>query len=138
MEYDSNTNTQQREYVSTGDTEYPVTARYNTTTGETYYAEYGRYSEGVTLNPSKNSLTASEFIVTNGTSSQFLKADGSVDSNTYLTSFTETDPVFTASAAHGISSSDITNWNAKQKAITVSSSEPTSGQGSNGDIWIVI
>lgn len=26
---------------------------------------------------------------------------------------TETDPVFTASAAHGISSSDITNWNAK-------------------------
>lgn len=31
----------------------------------------------------------------------------------YLTSFTETDPVFTASAAHGITSSDITNWNAK-------------------------
>lgn len=26
---------------------------------------------------------------------------------------TETDPVFTASAAHGISSSDITNWNGK-------------------------
>lgn len=55
-----------------------------------------------------------------------------------LQSFTETDPVFAASAAHGISSSDITNWNAKQKAITVSSSEPTSSQGSNGDIWIVI
>ena len=58
--------------------------------------------------------------------------------STFLTSYTETDPVFTASAAYGISSSDITNWNAKQKAITVSSSEPTSGQGSNGDIWIVI
>ena len=29
----------------------------------------------------------------------------------YLTSFTETDPVFTASAASGIESSDITNWN---------------------------
>ena len=58
--------------------------------------------------------------------------------STFLTSYTETDPVFTASAAHGISSTDITNWNAKQKAITVSSSEPTSGQGSNGDIWIVI
>ena len=50
----------------------------------------------------------------------------------------ETDPVFTASAAHGISSTDISNWNAKQKAITISSSEPTASQGSNGDIWIVI
>ena len=33
--------------------------------------------------------------------------------NAKLSSFTETDPVFTASAAHGISSTDITNWNAK-------------------------
>ena len=31
----------------------------------------------------------------------------------YLTSFTETDPVFCDSAAHGITSSDITNWNNK-------------------------
>lgn len=31
----------------------------------------------------------------------------------FITGYTETDPVFTASAAHGISSSDITNWNAK-------------------------
>lgn len=58
--------------------------------------------------------------------------------DTALQSFTESDPVFTASAAHGISSTDINNWNAKQKAITVSTSEPTSSQGSNGDIWIVI
>lgn len=36
----------------------------------------------------------------------------------YLTSYTETDPVFTASAAHGISSTDITNWNGKQDALT--------------------
>lgn len=32
---------------------------------------------------------------------------------TPLTSFTESDPVFAASAAYGISSSDITNWNSK-------------------------
>lgn len=32
---------------------------------------------------------------------------------TPLTSFTETDPVFTASPAHGIAASDITNWNGK-------------------------
>ena len=31
----------------------------------------------------------------------------------YITSYTETDPVFTASPAHGITSSDITNWNGK-------------------------
>lgn len=29
----------------------------------------------------------------------------------YLTSYTETDPVFTASAAYGITSTNITNWN---------------------------
>ena len=28
----------------------------------------------------------------------------------YITGYTETDPVFTASAAHGISSTDIGNW----------------------------
>lgn len=37
---------------------------------------------------------------------------------TALQSFTETDPVFAASAAHGISASDITNWNGKQAAIS--------------------
>ena len=34
----------------------------------------------------------------------------------YITGYTETDPVFSASAAHGITSSDITNWN--NKSIT--------------------
>lgn len=35
-----------------------------------------------------------------------------------LQSYTETDPVFSASAAAGIKSSDITAWNGKQNAIT--------------------
>ena len=35
----------------------------------------------------------------------------------YITGYTETDPIFTASAAHGISASDITNWNSKQAAL---------------------
>lgn len=39
--------------------------------------------------------------------------NGVVDLGTVLTSFTESDPVFSASAAAGISSSDITNWNGK-------------------------
>lgn len=63
-----------------------------------------------------NSVTASSFIKSGGTSSQFLKADGSVDNNTYLTSFTETDPVYSASAASGITSTDILNWNGKADA----------------------
>ena len=60
-DYDSNTNTQQRVYETTTNTEYPITARYNTTTGSSYYAEYGRYSTGVTLNPSTNTITATAF-----------------------------------------------------------------------------
>lgn len=36
-----------------------------------------------------------------------------LSSQAYLQSFTETDPVFTASAAHSISSTDISNWNDK-------------------------
>lgn len=36
----------------------------------------------------------------------------------YITSYTETDPVFTASPAHGITASDISSWNGKQDALT--------------------
>ena len=37
-----------------------------------------------------------------------------IESKGYLTAYTETDPVFQASAASGITSQDITNWNGKQ------------------------
>jgi len=33
--------------------------------------------------------------------------------STFLTSYTETDPIFVASAAHSITSNDISNWNSK-------------------------
>ncbi|NTW46434.1 MAG: hypothetical protein HGB18_05345, partial [Candidatus Moranbacteria bacterium] len=33
------------------------------------------------------------------------------DTTTYLSSYTETDPVFVASAAHGITASNVSNWN---------------------------
>lgn len=59
--YEADTNTYQRLYPTTENIEYPITARYNTTTGSTYYAEYGRYSTGVTLNPSTNTITATTF-----------------------------------------------------------------------------
>lgn len=54
----SNTDKYQRLYPSTNDVEYPITSRYNTTTGKSYYAEYGRYNVGVTLNPAKQTITA--------------------------------------------------------------------------------
>ena len=41
-----------------------------------------------------------------------------VEGKGYITSYTETDPVFSASAAAGISSTDITNWNGKISGIT--------------------
>lgn len=42
-------------------------------------------------------------------------------------SYTETDPIFTASAAHSISSSDITNWNNKVDANDYAGSANNSG-----------
>ena len=48
-------------------------------------SEFSTVSAGV--------VTATSFIRSGGTSSQFLKANGSVDSSTYLTAYTETDPV---------------------------------------------
>ena len=55
-------------------------------------------------------IEASGFKTPTGTSTQFLKADGSIDSSVYLTSYTETDPIFVAHVAYGIVSLDLTNW----------------------------
>ena len=54
-------------------------------------------------------ITAASIIKSGGTSSQFLKADGSVDSNTYLTSYTETDPIYTASSWY-TTTNNASNW----------------------------
>ena len=73
-----------------------------TVTGATLFAKQVRLT---------GSVFGLSFVKTGGTSSQFLKADGTVDSNTYLTSFTETDPVFNASPAKNITNTQISNWN---------------------------
>lgn len=143
MDYSaSNTDTKVRQYQSGANAagtapEYPLLSRYGTTNvNSSYEANYARFHTGATLNTSTGGITAASFKKTGGTSSQFLKADGSVDSNTYadasdiptkvsdltndsgyITGYTETDPVFAASAAHGITSSDISNWNGKQDAL---------------------
>ena len=50
-------------------------------------------SIGVTNVHATGIVTATTLVKSGGLSSQFLKADGSIDSSAYLTSFTETDPV---------------------------------------------
>lgn len=56
-------------------------------------------------------VTADSFIKDGGTSSQFLKADGSVDSNTYLTSYSETDTLQTVTARGNTTSTSIWSTN---------------------------
>jgi hypothetical protein len=52
-------------------------------------------------------ITAAQFIRSGGTSSQFLKADGSVDSSTYLTSYTETDTLDSVTSRGNTTSNNI-------------------------------
>ncbi len=71
--------------------------------------------------------TASSFVKSGGTSSQFLKADGSVDSSTYLTSYTETDTL-----------NSVTNrGNSTSNGISVGVVTATSVRDSNGNVRAV-
>lgn len=60
--------------------------------------------------------------------------------STFLTSYTETDPVFTASAASGITSADITNWNNKTSNVgtitSVTGNNGLTGSGTSGSVTI--
>ena len=60
-------------------------------------------------------VTAVGFATATGTSIQFLKADGSVDNNSYLTVYNETDPVVTA--INGIVKSDGSTISAAQAGV---------------------
>lgn len=71
--------------------------------------KYGRVTAASDQGYTSNTGTITG-ITMNGTSKG---TSGVVDLGTVLTSYTETDPVYSASAASGITSSDITNWNNK-------------------------
>lgn len=58
---------------------------------------------------------------TNGLLKKTAANTWTLDSSNYLTSYTETDPVFSASAAADISNTDINNWNKRSNLWTVSS-----------------
>ena len=51
----------------------------------------------------------------------------------FITSYTETDPIFTASAAHGITSSNISTWNGKLDSSKVKNVNSTTA----GDVYDV-
>jgi hypothetical protein len=91
-------------------------------------------SEGLTGTPNitVGVTTATSFVKSGGTSSQFLKADGSVDSSTYLTSYTETDTLNSVtgrgnSTANGISVGVLTATTGNYSGIVTSSGAIISG-----------
>lgn len=62
---------------------------------------------GITIPTSNTAFTNDAGYVTSG------EVEAQITSKGYITGYTETDPVFQASAASGISEQDITNWNNK-------------------------
>ena len=97
--------------------------------GDTYSLYY---NSGFSFTPSTGDLRALKFngytlaaacaktvdsSISNSSSSTNLPTSAAVASfvegKGYITSYTETDPIFSASAAAGITSTDISNWNAK-------------------------
>ena len=67
--------------------------------------------------------TATSFVKSGGTSSQFLKADGSVDSSTYLTSFTETNDLSSAVTWANVPNANITESSVTQHQAALSITE---------------
>ena len=68
-------------------------------------------------------ITATSFTKSGGTSSQFLKADGSVDSSTYLTSFTETNDLSSAVTWTNVPDANITESSVTQHQAALSITE---------------
>jgi len=86
-------------------------------------SQYDAASQAGTLNENQIYLTPAVELATVATSGSYLdlsnkptiptKVSDLTNDSGYITSYTETDPVFSASAAAGITSTDISNWNAK-------------------------
>ncbi|MDY4728655.1 MAG: hypothetical protein SPC26_00740 [Lactobacillus amylovorus] len=78
----------------------------------------------------RTNIGAGTSSLTLGTTSSTAAAGNHNHDGVYLKSFTESDPVFSASAAAGIKASDITNWNGKTSNTgTVTSVRVQAGTG---------
>lgn len=112
---------------------------------------------------SKTELSNQSYVSTTQLSNQSYVTSAQLSAQSYLKSFTETDPVFTQSAASGITSQNITNWNNKANLPSYSSSDagkilsvnssgqlvwitpqmiysgsgiPSNSQGNDGDLYL--
>ena len=97
----------------------------NGSTGEVQLYHYGTEklatkAEGVTVT---GALTATSIVKSGGTSSQFLKADGSVDSSTYLTSYQETNDLSSAVTWANVPNANITESSVTQHQAALSITE---------------
>jgi hypothetical protein len=72
---------------------------------------------------SVGTLTATSLVKSGGASSEFLKADGSVDTNTYLTSFTETNDLSSAVVWINVPNANITQSSVTQHQAALSITE---------------
>lgn len=75
-----------------------------------------------------NNITAASFIKSGGTSSQFLKADGSVDSSSYLTAYTETSTLNDVTTRGATTANSITVGGLTSAGIVYPSADGNSGQ----------
>jgi hypothetical protein len=101
-------------------------------------------SDSINTTINSSGLTSVAFIKTGGTSAQFLKANGSVDSTIYVSNVTASSPLFSSGGATPnitiqqasgsqsgfLSSTDWTTFNNKQNALT----NPVTGTGSAGQV----
>lgn len=79
----------------------------------------------------QNALNAKQAKLTAG--------DGiTISGNTISISFTETDPVFEASPAHGITAEDIVEWDGKQDTLTAGNNITISGSTISADKVLVV
>ena len=83
-----------RMYPTTTNAWYPVLTRYNTTSGSTYYTEYGRYTAAVAINPSNGSLSATNISALNSIDTQGsldIGLDASIGGNLTVTGSIQCD-----------------------------------------------
>ena len=125
----SDTDNKVYQSVSSSNLDLPLLLRNNTESSDAS-TEAVRFVSTVTVSPNSGNLKATTFngytlagasakavdtSISAGSSSANLPTSAAVASfvegKGYLTSFTESDPVFSASAAAGITSADISNWN---------------------------
>ncbi len=92
---------------------------------------------GIDSNTTYSAMSVEEGTSGTATSSRTMRADYLKQIIEALVPLAETDPIFTASAAHGITSTNISNWNGKQSPqTTLSGYGITDAKIENGTITL--